>query len=350
MGEIAGNLINSSYNTPSPVADPEKATDYTLKKFGDGNGLYTWIEDNSNGGGRSIDVLGYSTNLGTQVIIYPTHVSDAQKIRLVMMQDSSFILTYRNMCLRYTKTQGYDNFKTGSCSGDISDSTFDLYSKAEAKPQYLTQQIYKFADSDKKVSNNEVGPFINDIKGGDNDVIEIKFQDGEAITQARFGKTIDAKFGHKVINLKRNKDMYKDENSVHKKSSKDEHGLFKKSSDSDSSDSSDSKEKDLKKLKRKLHTYKENSKKDAKKSKKNSKNKGSKYDPVSSESTGNKEASTKSSETSSYAEPSLDLPNPDEKGTTYRRIKRRLSDTRSKNNLHEHGTKKENWPPKGYSV
>ncbi|KAM0681220.1 hypothetical protein GINT2_000417 [Glugoides intestinalis] len=263
MGEIAGNLINSSYNIPSPVADPEKATDYTLKKFGDGNGLYTWIEDNSNGGGRSIDVLGYSTNLGTQVIIYPTHVSDAQKIKLVMMQDRSFILEYRDMCLRYTKTQGYDNFKTGSCSGDISDSTFVFYSKPEAKPEYLTLQFYNGTDNHKKAINKDKLPVIDNEKDEDKNVIQIEFHDGEVITQAKFGQTIDVKFGHSLININPDNNMYKDENSVHKKNFKPENSGYKKKSHHDSSESGDSKEKDHKKLKRKLHNYKANSNKNS---------------------------------------------------------------------------------------
>lgn len=210
----------TGFSHPAPVTDSDKAIDFVLKAASTEDGTALVIEDHD---GRALDVESGGERDGLALIFYKSHGQAAQRFSLLLQEDDSFVLEHKKKCLRYSEDT--NGFSLGQCN-DIKGSAFDLYYEVKAEGERKLENIYNLFRRRKAANTVSDGsyvkldnPVIMDSLNGNN-ITDIVFRNGKAVTRTDVDKPFDAHIGHseiKVRPLRRRLNVHRDAPKSEKK-------------------------------------------------------------------------------------------------------------------------------------
>lgn len=163
---------------------------------------------------------------GNRLILYPQHNAGAQIMKVVMLSDFTFLLTWNDKCFNYDEPTG--GFVTGACN-DVSKSKFEFFFETTpTKKEEPAQCPLLPTDSEfstKDVINYQTGTSANFNGRNPDEMTSLIFKDGKAIKSGKLGDTDGIRFNHQILDLKdSNYHLRPQEQQAGKKSS----SIFKK--------------------------------------------------------------------------------------------------------------------------
>lgn len=150
---------------------------------------------------KALDSLQARNTDGNPLIFHPLHGDPAQRFNLLLLSDDTFALEFKGKCTKY------DDIKKAlllsSCENLDDNHKFDLYYEVKAEEDYIIEDTYNLKEdmtAPKIGYINVDGPYIKSYE--EENITDIEFQDGKAITKSSPKKPFDAQIGHSEIHVK----------------------------------------------------------------------------------------------------------------------------------------------------